>query len=170
MSDFFVILMLAIYSVFFLQSTEAAEHLPDAPQPNEVWKDTVSGLEFVWQQGGCFQLGSRDPSRIRLYHEKPLHTVCLGGFWMGKYEVTNGQYRQFRPEHNSGQMEKESLDQAAQPVVFVSWHDAKAYTDWLTRKRGDEKKYTFRFRLPTEAEWEFENGRCISFHPPPTKH
>ncbi len=131
----------------------AAELPPVLPQPNQVWKDAVSGLEFVWLQGGCFQLGNRDPGRTGFYHEKPLHPACIDGFWMSKYEVTNAQYRQYKPEHTSKEIEGRSLDGDEQPVVYVSWYDAKAYTDWLSRKRGAGKRYTF--RLPTEAEWEF---------------
>lgn len=154
MINFFVMLISALLSAVFVYRTEAAGSPPPrVPQANQVWKDTVSGLEFVWLPGGCFELGSRDSSRTRLFHEKPLHTVCLDGFWMGRYEVSNAQYRQYKPEHNSQKIEENSLDGDKQPVVYVSWYDAKEYTDWLSRTREGEQRYTF--RLPTEAEWEF---------------
>ena len=153
MINFFVLLISALLSAVFIYYTEAAGSPPPRiPQANQVWKDTVSGLEFVWLPGGCFQLGSRDPSQTRLFHEKPMHKVCLDGFWMGRYEVTNAQYRQYKPEHSSRETGGHSLDGDKQPVVHVSWHNAKEYTDWLNNKR--EKK-TYTFRLPTEAEWEY---------------
>lgn len=153
MINFLLLFFSVISSVFFLYSTEAAERPPHAPRPRQVWKDEVSGLEFVWLPDACFRLGNRDPGRTGFYHEKPMHPVCIDGFWMGKYEVTNAQYRQFKPEHSSGQTERRSLDGDEQPVVSVSWYDAKAYTDWLSSRRGPGEK--FFFRLPTEAEWEF---------------
>ncbi len=140
-------------AVWLLSTIGVLAQPPEDPQPYEQWKDPVSGLEFIWLQGGCFQLGSRDPRPTRLFLEKPLHTVCVDGFWMGKYEVTNGQYRQFKPAHNSQETEGRSLNGDEQPVVYVSWYDAKAYMDWLTRNRDRQGRPLF--RLPTEAEWEF---------------
>ena len=152
-AGYIVIALAFSCSARFASAAEISEQPPVDPPPYKQWKDTVSGLEFVWLPGTCFQLGNRDPGRTSYYHEKPMHPVCVDGFWMGKYEVTNAQYRQFKPEHSSRETEGRSLDGDTQPVVYVSWQDAKAYTEWLTSKRRDEGRYTF--RLPTEAEWEF---------------
>ncbi|MBW2050537.1 MAG: formylglycine-generating enzyme family protein, partial [Deltaproteobacteria bacterium] len=120
--------------------------VPAAPGTG-TWTDPVTGMEFVWVEGGCFEMGSTSGDS----DEKPVHQVCLDGFWMGKYEVTNRQFRLFRPGHDSRDYKGHSLNGENQPAVYVSWEDAKAFAQWLTRKNGE--RYTF--RLPTEAQWEY---------------
>jgi formylglycine-generating enzyme required for sulfatase activity len=130
------------------------------PQPKE-WKDPITGMEFVWIEGGCFQMGSPESEVGRGADEGPVHQVCVDGFWMGKYEVTNKQYRKWQREHNSGMYRIISLNGDNQPVVNVSWNDAKAFTVWLTQQYKGNKPLPlpggerYGFRLPTEAEWEY---------------
>lgn len=106
--------------------------------------------------------------------EHPRHSVRLTkGFWMSKYEVTNGQFEQFAnatgykteaEREGSGRVwngtDWEDRGGASwrhpgwdidpnQSVALVSWNDARAYIDWLN-SRGDGL-----FRLPTEAQWEY---------------
>lgn len=109
--------------------------------------DLVTGMEFVSVPGGCFQMG--DTHGDGQGDEKPVHDVCLSDFSMGKYEVTNAQYRKFVPGHNSGTYDGNSLNDDHQPVTNVSWYDAVAYSRWLSGKSGRT------YRLPTEAEWEY---------------
>jgi len=52
--------------------------------------------EMVFIQGGTFDMGSESGDE----DEKPLHTVTLDSFYIGKYEVTNEEYKQFKPDHN----------------------------------------------------------------------
>lgn len=105
------------------------------------------GMEFVAVPSGCFTMG--DTHGDGQGDEKPLHEVCVNGFLAGKYEVTNGQYRQFRPDHNSGSYEGNDLNGDNQPVTGVTWYAAKEYAQWLSKLSGKV------FRLPTEAEWEY---------------
>ena len=109
--------------------------------------DPATGVEFVSIEGGCFQMGDSvgdgDPN------ERPVHEVCVSDFALGKHEVTNGQYKKFNPQHQSGQSQGSSLDEDNQPVVNVSWEKAVAFADWLSRTSGQK------YRLPTEAEWEY---------------
>jgi formylglycine-generating enzyme required for sulfatase activity len=119
-----------------------------APKAGETWTEPTTGMPFVWVLGGCFQMGS-PPKEAGHDRDEQQHQACVDGFWMGKYEVTNGQYRKFKPSHDSGEYSGKSLNGDDQPVVEVSWNDAVAYAEWLSRKPGQ------RFRLPTEAEWEY---------------
>jgi formylglycine-generating enzyme required for sulfatase activity len=118
-----------------------------ADQPGKAFKDAATGMEFVSVPAGCFRMG--DTFGDGQGDEKPIHEVCLQGFYMGKYEVTNAQFRKFRPGHSSRAYEGNSLDEDNQPVVNVSWNDAADYAQWLSEKSGRI------YRLPTEAEWEY---------------
>jgi formylglycine-generating enzyme required for sulfatase activity len=113
--------------------------------------------------------------------EKPVHPVTVGDFYMGKYEVTVAQFRQFVNETGyqtdagkgdgsyiwtGSAWEKRSgvtwkcdavgniRPQGAynHPVIHVSWNDANEYCLWLSRKTGKS------YRLPNEAEWEYAAG------------
>ncbi len=120
------------------------------------YTEPATGMEFVPAPKGCFTMG--DTHGDGQGDEKPLHEVCLDSFLLGKYEVTNAQYRRFRPEHDSGNYGGNSLNGNNQPVANLSWYDAFDYARWLSERTGK------RFRLPTEAEWEYAarggtNGR-----------
>lgn len=130
------------------------------PQARDIWKEPVTGMVFVYIPGGCFQMGRSEAEERYLRKElgrdeyvyreqEACHEVCVDGFWLGRYEVSNGQFRQYRPDHDSGAFEGISLNDDNQPVVHVTWEDTQRFSAWLSEKSGK------RFRLPTEAEWEY---------------
>lgn len=83
------------------------------------------------------------------------------GLWMGKYEVTNEEFRKYKVGHSSKQAEGFSLDGPRQPAVQVSYYNAGGFCTWLTSTAGRVQKLPegFAFRLPTKAEWQAA-ARC----------
>jgi formylglycine-generating enzyme required for sulfatase activity len=100
-------------------------------------------MEFVRVPGGRFEMG--DAFQEGSGNEKPLHEVQVDGFYMGKYPVTQAQWKRLMAG-NPAQFRGDQL-----PVEQVSWHAARAFIQELTRAGGGRQK----FRLPTEAEWEY---------------
>ena len=66
------------------------------------WIDPVTGMEFVWVKGGCFQMGCGDWAGVCGSDQLPAHPVCLDGFFMGKYEVTQNQWQTVMGNNPSG--------------------------------------------------------------------
>jgi len=105
--------------------------------------ETAPEIEMVLVKGGCFQMG--DTFGDGGSDEKPVHEVCIKDFYIGKYEVTQGQWQAVmgnNPSYFKGCGYN-------CPVENVSWDDAQEFIRKLNKMTG--KKY----RLPYEAEWEY---------------
>jgi formylglycine-generating enzyme required for sulfatase activity/predicted nucleic acid-binding Zn-ribbon protein len=89
------------------------------------------------------------PGNSLNFDESPRHNVTLSGFSISKNEVTFADYDKFARASGRRLPYDESWGRGERPVVNVSWNDAQAYAAWLSKKTG--RKY----RLPTEAEWEY---------------
>ncbi|MGD8324702.1 MAG: SUMF1/EgtB/PvdO family nonheme iron enzyme [Gammaproteobacteria bacterium] len=127
---------------------------------------TSAGQELIVVPAGEFMMGSSRREAGRRSNEV-LHRVRLTrAFYMGTTEVTNAQFRQFRPEHDSGDLQGLSLNGDDQPVVNVTWEDIAQYLNWLSIADGLQPVYQegpngwfavlplrSGYRLPTEAEW-----------------
>lgn len=111
-----------------------------APPSGVTYRDPVTGIEFVLIKGGCFQMGDENGDR----EERPVHEVCVDNFYMGIYEVTQGQWKSIK-EKNPSKNRNSDMD----PVEDVSWNDVNDFIKELNQKSGRN------FRLPTEAEWEY---------------
>jgi formylglycine-generating enzyme required for sulfatase activity len=101
--------------------------------------------EMAYIQGGTFEMG--DTRNEGSKDEKPVHTVKLDGFYMGKYEVTQRQW-----ESIMGSNPSYFKDCPDCPVEQVSWEDVQEFLKKLNSKTGSK------YRLPTEAEWEYAAG------------
>lgn len=104
---------------------------------------------------GSFFMGSAEGGTSR--DEMPVHKVNIShSFMMSATEVTNAQYEQFDPEHRAFRGRDGFSTGDDEAVIFVSWHDAVAFCEWLSLREGKS------YRLPTEAEWEYA-ARAGSF-------
>ncbi|NLB54789.1 MAG: formylglycine-generating enzyme family protein [Lentisphaerae bacterium] len=74
--------------------------------------------------------------------------------WVGKFEVSNGQYKQYNSTERSQHFYKKNINYERQPAVNVSWFDAVNFCSWLNRRFSVQLESGFGFRLPSESEWE----------------
>lgn len=120
------------------QATPAKKIAPSYTEP-------TTGMTFVTIPGGTFTMGdSTDPLA------GPAHEVTVKPFLLGRHEVTFEQYAKFCASTGRQLPPDDGWELVAnRPVVNVTWHDAVAFTEWLSNKSGKT------FRLPSEAEWEF---------------
>ncbi|MCL5978219.1 MAG: SUMF1/EgtB/PvdO family nonheme iron enzyme [Nitrospirae bacterium] len=109
------------------------------------YTDSTTNMEFVYVKGGCYQMGDVFGDGHGL-DEKPVHEVCVDDYYIGKYEVTQGQWKAIMG--NNPSYFKNCGDDC--PVEGVSWNDIKDFINRLNNRSGGGK-----YRLPTEAEWEY---------------
>ena len=156
--------------------------IAQTPAPNE-FRDCADCPQMVRLPGGTFQMGDASgdgeaDEKKPVYaasgggegDNKPAHSVTLGAFAIGKYEVTRGEYAAFTRDSgraiggdcyaldSAGLWEKQATttwqspgfsQSERDPVACISWEDAKAYVAWLSQKTGH------RYRLLSESEWEY---------------
>jgi len=100
--------------------------------------------EMVFVQGGAFYMGYDGTLETDCGDDKkPRHNVLLSSFSIGKYPVTQGQWKAVMGS-NPSEFKGDRL-----PVETVSWYDAQEFIDKLNVLTGKH------YRLPTEAEWEY---------------
>ena len=126
----------------FLCGARVSRALAESPVAPDLMVDPATGMEFVHVKGGCFQMG--DTFGEGDSDEFPVHEVCVSGFLIGKYMVTQDQWVKIMGS-NPSRFQKGG----DYPVENVSWEDAQRFIVLLNEKSG--RKY----RLPTEAEWEY---------------
>lgn len=115
------------------------------PAESQEW-ESKSGIRFVWIPAGEFMMGSpvSESERERDEHQ---HRVTLAkGYWLGKYEVTQGEWQEVMGTNPS----RFSNCGRNCPVERVSWNEVQEFI-----RRLNQQDSANRYRLPTEAEWEY---------------
>ncbi len=133
------------------EDTAAEPPRPQKRQPIRTYSEPLSSggraptvVEF---QADSFQMGSGISSPN--FDERPRHRVDLQRFAISRDEVTFAEYDQFARASGRSLPRDHGWGRGERPVINVRWRDALAYTQWLSEQTGS------RYRLPTEAEWEF---------------
>jgi formylglycine-generating enzyme required for sulfatase activity len=116
----------------------------------------VAGIKLCWCPPGKFTMGSPADETERRPDESQVEVTLTRGFWMGKYEVTQGQWKRVAGKL-PGELTAEGGDGDDFPLGNVNYPEAEAFCLKLTergRQSGDLPK-GWEFRLPTEAQWEY---------------
>ena len=131
-------------------------------RPGTAFRDCPACPEMVVVPPGSFTMGSPLGEEWRKPGEGPQRRVTIGrAFAVGKYEVSFGEWDACVSTGGCSHMPDDAgWGRDRWPVMNVSWHDAKAYVRWLSRRTGK------RYRLLSEAEWEYaaRAGTQTAYH------
>jgi formylglycine-generating enzyme required for sulfatase activity len=139
---------------------------PDVAATAPTRTESPAGQALILIDGGRFRMGASRREPGRRANETLRDVQLTRPFYLAAKPVTNDEFRGFREEHLSGKAGDHSLEYGHHPVVRVSWEDAAAYCNWLSRKASLPEAYVERggrlvavrplnagYRLPLEAEW-----------------
>ncbi|MFT5483562.1 MAG: sulfatase activating formylglycine-generating enzyme [Halieaceae bacterium] len=142
--------------------TESDARIADLPAIQQ--SSIGSKLKLFTPNGLTMGASRREPGRRSNEVLRPVELTRM--FYLGLYEVTNADFRNFQKDFTAGQVEGDSLDGDRQPVVFISWEQAAAFCNWLSIKDKFPPYYRIEnevvvgvnaastgYRMPTEAEW-----------------
>ena len=137
-----------LVATLLLTSGSAAHHAASAvmaPKPMEVFRDCAACPEMVALPGGTFAMGSDKFGE----EEKPVHLVSVQPFAISRYEVTFDDWQRCIDDKVCREADDHLWGRGKRPIINISWPEAVAFTEWLSKDTG------VKYRLPTEAEWEY---------------
>jgi formylglycine-generating enzyme required for sulfatase activity len=110
------------------------------------------GMELLWCVPGTFRMGSPESEEARSEDETTHQVTLTQGFWMGRYEVTQGEWLALMPENPSS-----DPDNRHYPVTDVNYDEAKRFCEELTKREIEAGTLPsgWHYTLPTEAQWEY---------------
>ena len=133
----------------------------EKPEPvKKVFKGEIVtnsiGMELIGIPAGEFTMGSPEDEKDHLDNEAQVSVTLTKPFWLGKTEVTQGQFKKVM---GTDPWDGQDYVQAEKdcPATFVSWNDATKFCQQLTaiERKSGKLKADEEYRLPTEAEWEY---------------
>jgi len=141
-----------------VDSVVAQTGLPHAdvvPMPGD--EVTFAGFRLCWCPPGRFLMGSPDAEPARGADEAQVDVQLTRGFWMGKFEVTQGQWSHLAGAFPNRLPSEEYGAGRDVPVYWVSYDEAKRFCERATASARDDGSLPrgWRFNLPTEAQWEY---------------
>lgn len=160
---------IAIILAAFAFSFAPSAHAGASAAPNHSIRDCALCPEVIRVPAGSFIMGSATADPLHDVLEEPQHKVTVKAFWAGKYDVTRSEWAYFarntkRPtavgcqwtgksgpegEKTASWVDLGFAQTSRDPVVCVTWQDAKDYARWLSRRTGKA------YRLLSESEWEY---------------
>jgi formylglycine-generating enzyme required for sulfatase activity len=150
--------LISLVNITFAASVSAAPKMEQSAEKGpKTWQDPVTSMAFVAIPKGCFKMGAETPqvpqpdyfwgrtgyTKTASEDEKPVHEVCLDGFWLGKYEVRVNEWQRV--------MGGDPSPNDALPITGINWEQAAEFARQLSKLSSGK----FQFRLPSEAEWEY---------------
>jgi formylglycine-generating enzyme required for sulfatase activity len=141
-------------------TTEPFSAKPEGTRAGQERDDNGLGMKLVWCPPGKFTMGSPQSEKgygERHYdYENQVSVTLTGGFWLGKYEITQGEWKRMMgttPWKGQDSV-KEGTDY---PATYVSWHDANEFCGKLTQLERSAGRLPegWQYALPTEAQWEY---------------
>ncbi|MFH2058126.1 MAG: SUMF1/EgtB/PvdO family nonheme iron enzyme [Pseudomonadota bacterium] len=121
----------------------------------DVFIEPVTRMQFIYVSKGCFKMGCDKSAQKCSKPEKPAHTVCLDGFWMGAYEVNQGLWKRVMDSNPS-----RFSSNKRHPVENVSFEEIETFIRQLNTTTKEQ------FSLPTEAQWEYacrNGGKPVNY-------
>jgi formylglycine-generating enzyme required for sulfatase activity len=112
----------------------------------KTWKEPRTGMEFVLVRGGVYRMGCESGDPLAYEHEKPCHDVEVKDFWIGRYPVTQAQWKAVMGNNPS-----HFIKTPDHPVEQVSWDDVQKFI----QRFNENPREGGIFLLPTESQWEF---------------
>ena len=153
---------------------------------------TSQGLQMRLISTGQFIVGTPRRTQGRQSNETERLVEITRPFYVGTREITNNEFRKFKPKHTSGAETYRELSNGLHPTVMVTWEDAVGFCNWLSNRESLDPAYrvvdgrhqliqpmTNGYRLLTEAEWEwvarYNGGGGVQKYPwgasmPPTEN
>jgi formylglycine-generating enzyme required for sulfatase activity len=134
-----------VRTIEFTKKNHNSGQTQPLPNQGDAFTDNLNGakLEMIRVPSGNFLMGSPESEAGHSGYEDPQHHVTVRSFYIGKYEVTQAQWEAVMG-NNPANFKGDKL-----PVEQVSWNDAKAFCEKLSRMTSKA------YRLPSEAEWEY---------------
>jgi formylglycine-generating enzyme required for sulfatase activity len=119
----------------------------------DVCIEPITKIRFLLLKAGRFMMGSEEGEPDAFDDERPLHRANLNAFWLAETPVTNAQYAEYVKADGAAREPRYWRDRGLsgrdQPVVAVSWYEARMFCEWLSRESG------WIITLPSEAQWEY---------------